>query len=91
VFFAYPIWDRLQSNHRLRLALDGIFAAAVGFILTAALDINFYFWEHLNSKQTNSLLEISAFTATVLLLATKKIPTPFIVILMLLVGWLLPS
>ena len=90
VFFAYPIWDRLQSNRNLRFALDGIFAAAVGFILTAALVINSFFWHHLNLKYTNSLLEISAFTATLLLLSVKKIPTPFIVILMLLAGWLLP-
>jgi len=90
VFFAYPIWDRLQSNRNLRFALDGIFAAAVGFILTAALVINSFFWHHLNLKYTNSLLEISAFTATLLLLSVKKIPTPFIVILMLLMGWLLP-
>jgi len=90
VFFAYPIWNGLQRNQKLRYALDGIFAAAVGFILTAALLINSFFWQHLNIDQTNSLLEISAFTATLLLLATKKIPTPFIVILMLLVGWLLP-
>ncbi|GDX49933.1 hypothetical protein LBMAG26_07920 [Bacteroidota bacterium] len=90
VFFAYPIWDRLQSNRKLRFALDGIFAAAVGFILTAALVINSFFWQHLNLKYTNSLLEIFAFTATLLLLSVKKIPTPFIVILMLLVGWLLP-
>lgn len=91
VFFAYPIWDRLQNNHKLRLALDGIFAAAVGFILTAALDINFYFWENLNPKQSYTTWEISAFSATLLLLATRKIPTPFIVVLMLLVGWFIPS
>ena len=91
VFFAYPIWNGLQRNQKLRYALDGIFAAAVGFILTAALVINSFFWQHLNIDQTNSLLEISAFTATLILLATKKIPTPFIVILMLLVGWLLPA
>lgn len=90
VFFAYPIWDGLQNNRKLRLALDGIFAAAVGFILTAALVINSYFWQHISVESTNSLLEISAFSATLLLLATKKIPTPFIVILMLLVGWILP-
>ena len=90
VFFAYPIWDGLQNNRKLRLALDGIFAAAVGFILTAALVINSYFWRHISVESTNSLLEISAFSATLLLLATKKIPTPFIVILMLLVGWILP-
>ena len=90
VFFAYPIWDGLQNNRKLRLALDGIFAAAVGFILTAALVINSYFWQHISAESTNSLLEISAFSATLLLLATKKIPTPFIVILMLLVGWILP-
>jgi len=90
VFFAYPIWDGLQNNRKLRLALDGIFAVAVGFILAAALGINSYFWKHISVKSANSLLEISAFSATLLLLATKKIPTPFIVILMLLVGWILP-
>lgn len=90
VFFAYPIWNRLQGNEKLRYALDGIFAAAVGFILTAALIINTVFWQHLKINPSICLPEICAFVATLLLLSTKKIPTPFIVVIMLLVGWFFP-
>jgi chromate transporter len=90
VFFAYPIWNRLQGNEKLRYALDGIFAAAVGFILTAALIINTVFWQHLKINPSNCFPEICAFAATLLLLSTKKIPTPFIVVIMLLMGWFFP-
>lgn len=97
VFLPVHCWSFCLSDlgsftkqSKIKVCIGWDFAAAVGFILTAALVINSFFWQHLNLKYTNSLLEIFAFTATLLLLSVKKIPTPFIVILMLLVGWLLP-
>jgi chromate transporter len=90
VFFAYPLWDRLQAHRSIRLALDGIFAAAVGFILTAALLINFYFWQQFHALNQHLFLQIGVFAITLLLLCSKKVPTPFIVLLMILMGWLIP-
>lgn len=90
VFFAYPLWDRLQTHRSIRLALDGIFAAAVGFILTAALLINYYYWKQFTGLNQHTYLQIGVFTITLMLLSTKKVPTPFIVLLMILMGWLIP-
>ena len=90
VFFAYPLWDRLQSHRSIRLALDGIFAAAVGFILTAALLINYYYWQQFTTFNQHTYLQIGVFALTLTLLCTKRIPTPFIVLLMILMGWLIP-
>ncbi len=90
VYFAYPLWDRLQAHRSIRLALDGIFAAAVGFILTAALLINYYFWMNFKVLNTNTYMQLGAFGLTLILLVSKKIPTPFIVLLMILMGWLIP-
>jgi chromate transporter len=90
VFFAYPLWNRLQAHRSIRLALDGIFAAAVGFILTAALLINYYFWNQFTHFNQHVGLQIGIFIFTLLLLYTKKVPTPFIVLLMILMGWLIP-
>ena len=74
----------------IRLALDGIFAAAVGFILTAAMLINYYFWNQFTHFNQHVGLQIGIFVFTLLLLYTKKVPTPFIVLLMILMGWLIP-
>ena len=90
VFFAYPIYNTLQSYRAIRLALDGIFAAALGFILTAALSINAHFWKNLNTYIQHPQFSIAVFTLTLALLSTKKIPTPFIVLLVILMGWILP-
>ncbi len=90
VFFAYPLWHRLQAHRSIRLALDGIFAAAVGFILTAALLINYYFWQQFHQFNQHVALQVGVFAITLTLLCTKKVATPFIVLLMILMGWLIP-
>ena len=90
VFFAYPLWDRLQAHRSIRLALDGIFAAAVGFILTAALLINYYYWQQFQAFNQQTMIQVVIFTLTLILLSTKRVPTPFIVLLMILMGWFIP-
>lgn len=90
VFFAYPLWHRLQTHRSIRLALDGIFAAAVGFILTAALLINYYFWQQFIQFNQHVAMQVGVFAITLTLLCTKKVATPFIVLLMILMGWLIP-
>lgn len=90
VFFAYPLWDRLQAHRSIRLALDGIFAAAVGFILTAALLINYYCWQQFQTLNQQTMIQVGIFALTLILLSTKRVPTPFIVLLMILMGWFIP-
>lgn len=90
VLFAYPIYNQLQAHRSIRLALDGIFAAAVGFILSAALSINYYFWRGFEISNQNHLLNMGVFALTLIMLLSKKMPTPLIVLFMILMGWLLP-
>lgn len=91
VFFAYPIWERLQESVYFRRSIDGIFAMSVGFILTACLIINESFYKSLQSFHYDGLhfwLNIFVCLTTVGLLLSKKIPTPFIVLFAILLGWL---
>ncbi|MFM1792986.1 MAG: hypothetical protein RLZZ252_1340 [Bacteroidota bacterium] len=95
VFFAYPIWNTLAHYRKIRLALDGIFAASVGFILTACLLINQHFIQqqiHQISTHPNwmNATNIVIFSLSLLALYTKKVHTPFIVLFAILVGWLMP-
>jgi chromate transporter len=84
------LWDRLQAHRSIRLALDGIFAAAVGFILTAALLINYYYWQQFLALNQQTMIQVGIFALTLILLSTKRVPTPFIVLLMILMGWFIP-
>lgn len=95
VFFAYPIRNTLAHYRKIRLALDGIFAASVGFILTACLLIN----QHFITQQIQQIAQqpssinftnIGIFSLSLIALYSKKIPTPFIVLFAILVGWLMP-
>ena len=85
VFFVYPIWSRLQHYPIVQRSLDGIFAASVGFILSAALIINEFFWLHRPHSQ-NPNGELLVFTGVLLALIFKKISPPLIVCLCFLLG-----
>ena len=91
VLFAYPIWERLQTSIYLRRSIDGIFAGSVGFILTACLIINQNFLIDVFSltKSTDIAIQLSICLGTVLLLWSQKIPSPFIVLFAMILGWLL--
>lgn len=91
VLFAYPIWEKLNNSVYLRRSINGIFAISVGFILTACLIINQNFILKISSY-TNKLqlfTEISVCLLTVAMLLSKKIPTPFIVLFAIILGWLM--
>lgn len=92
VLFAYPIWEKLNNSVYLRRSINGIFAISVGFILTAALIINQNFILKISnySNKMQLLTELSVCIVTVLMLLTKKIPTPFIVLFAIILGWLMP-
>lgn len=92
VLFAFPIWERLKNSQYLRRAINGIFAMSVGFILTAALIINQNFILHLSQTSINHQFFIQIFICigTVAILMSQKIPTPFIVLFAIILGWLIP-
>ena len=79
VFFAFPLWDRLQTYPLVQRSLDGIFAASVGFILSAALIINQHFWMGWNSAES-PIADTGIFVVAGLLIFTKKISPPLIVL-----------
>ncbi len=91
VFFAFPIWEQIKSVAFLQRSIPAIFALSVGFILTATLSIGEGVWQQFyDSKQLHQYLHLGVLVFTVIALATKKIPSPFIVLLALLVGWIFP-
>jgi chromate transporter len=79
VFFAFPLWNRLQTYPIIKRSLDGIFAASVGFILSAALIINHHFWGQVVDIKTN-VSEIGIFIIAAGLIFSQKISPPIIVL-----------
>ncbi|WP_245898597.1 chromate efflux transporter [Chitinophaga niastensis] len=81
VLFFFPIWNNLKKYVVIYRALEGINAVVVGimwaatFILFSVIPINWY----------NLLIMAS----TLALLYFTKLPSPFIVLACLLLGWLL--
>ena len=91
VFFAFPIWENIKSIEFLQRSLPALFAVSVGFILTASLSIGDSVssqWILCNPE--HKLIHLGVLLFTVLALASKKIPSPFIVAAALLVGWVFP-
>lgn len=80
IYFVYPIWENLKKIRGFQIALKGIAAAAGGLIIVAAVILtgnNGFTWDNL------------LVTAVVfVLLYTKKIPAPLIVLGVVLLGWL---
>jgi chromate transporter len=89
VIFFFPIWNNLKKYAVVYRALEGINAVVVGIMIASTLymmkDIS------LTEFKTVSILNIGVIAGTWLLLSIKKIPSPFIVILCLLLGWLFSS
>lgn len=81
IFFVYPIWEKLRAIKGIKVSLKGITAVAGGLITVAAI----------------ILMQQSGFTfdnflvlfMTVLLLLTKKVPAPLIVIVVLAAGFII--
>ena len=88
VLFAYPIWEKLRNWRVVQQTIPGIFAVSVGFILTAALIFGFDLWNNLQVSKFNQWeIHLGVLLFTILALASKKIPTPFIVLITLVIGW----
>jgi chromate transporter len=83
VIFFYPIWQTLKSHVIVFRAVEGINAVVVGIMLAAAIllfvSISVPFdWKNL-----------VAVVVTFFLLTSARIPSPIIVLLFLILGWLL--
>lgn len=81
VLFFFPIWHNLKKYVVIYRALEGINAVVVGIMWSAtillfmAIPLNWY--------------NLALIIATVLLLFFTRIPSPFIVLACLLLGWLM--
>jgi chromate transporter len=81
IFFVYPVWENLKKIKGIKVSIEGITAVAGGLILTSAIV--------LFRANGFSIANIIIFIITVLLLLTKKIPAPIIVLLMIVAGFIL--
>ncbi|ULQ55639.1 chromate efflux transporter [Flavihumibacter rivuli] len=86
VLFFFPVWHNLKRYAIVYRALEGINAAVVGFLIASTLymlkDITIAEWSG------RGLLNSIVIAATWLLLWKSKIPSPFIVLMVLLLGLL---
>lgn len=81
IFFVYPIWENLKKIRGIKVSLSGITAVAGGLITVAALI--------LMQKSGFALDNILVMLITLVLLLTKKIPAPLIVLGVLVAGFFL--
>lgn len=81
IFFVYPIWENLKTIKGIKVSLKGITAVAAGLIATAGVI--------LLQNTGFDLLNIVIIAITIILLLTKKIPAPLIVLSMILLGVLI--
>lgn len=81
IYFIFPIWDKLRGLRGIKIALRGINAVAGGMITAAAfvlLQKNGLSWEN-----------VVVIVLTILLLISRKIPAPILVVLALVGGYLI--
>lgn len=82
IFFVYPIWEDLKHVNGIKLSLRGITAVAGGLIAAAAVI--------LMQKNGFALDTVIVTILTALLLLTKKIPAPLLVLASLVAGFIMP-
>src|SRR6478609_6147636 len=87
VLFFFPIWYNLKKYAVVYRSLEGINAVVVGIMVASTIymmrDIS------ITEIKTISALNIGVIASTWLLLAYTRIPSPVIVIICLLLGWML--
>ncbi len=89
VFFVHPIWGRLKRYPIMLRALDGIIAAATGFVLSA-LVVMILLLSEKSPHLFTDLIWWVVFIASTFYLNKSRLPTPVLVILVILVGYLFP-
>ncbi|PAB61133.1 chromate efflux transporter [Anaeromicrobium sediminis] len=79
IYFIYPIWENLKKIKGIKISLKGINAVAGGLIAVSAVI--------LMQKSGFVIDNIVVTLLTVILLLTKKIPAPLIVLIALIAGF----
>lgn len=81
IFFVYPVWENLKKIRGIKVSLRGINAVAGGLIAVAAVVL---------MQRSGFAIENLIVTAfTMILLLSKKIPAPIIVVLVLIAGFII--
>lgn len=81
IFFIFPMWEQLKNMNVIKASLKGIMAVAGGLIAITAVIIfreSGFTWDNL-----------AVVVVTFVLLKTKKIPAPFLVLGVLALGFIL--
>lgn len=81
IYFVYPVWENMKKIKGIKVSLKGINAVAGGLIAVSALI--------LMQRSGISLLNLGITGLTALVLYTKKLPAPFIVLLIILLGFII--
>ncbi|MPM33137.1 putative chromate transport protein [bioreactor metagenome] len=81
IYFVYPVWESLKQIRAIKISLRGINAVAGGLIAIAALI--------LMQRSGFSVDNLAVTAITVLLLLSKKVPAPLIVLMALGIGFLI--
>ncbi len=81
IYFVYPIWESLKKIKGIKISLKGITAVAGGLISVSAII--------LMQKSGFVIDNILVMLLTVVLLITKKVPAPLVVILALGLGFII--
>lgn len=86
VLFFFPVWNNLKKYAVVYRSLEGINAATVGLMAASA----FYVARDISilDMKAISYLNLMVIFSTTVLLATTKIPPPFIAFICLLLGWI---
>ena len=79
IYFVYPIWENLKKIKGIKISLKGITAVAGGLIAVAAII--------LMQKSGFSIDNFIVVLTTVILLLTKKVPAPLIVVVAIGAGF----
>lgn len=86
VLFFFPIWQYLKRYAIIYRSLEGINAAIVGIMVASSFyllrDISLVSWK------VSSVLNLSVIAGTVLVLLFTRLPSPMVVLLCLLLGYI---
>jgi chromate transporter len=82
IYFVFPVWENLKKIKGIKVSLKGINAVAGGLISVSAI--------LLMQKSGFTVENIVVTLMTIVLLYTKKIPAPIVVLLVLVAGFIFP-
>ncbi len=80
IFFVYPIWAQVKNYSPIKNAIEGINATSAGLVLASA----YLLFEPIQVNEPNMLVLLG----TLFLLLTTKMPSPLVVILCIVVGFI---